>query len=240
MYDEISVVLATYNGERFLKEQLESILTQLRDNDELIISDDGSSDKTVEIIKEFQKKYPHIKLYQGPSRGFIRNFEFLISKAKNKIIFISDQDDIWESTKVEKILEDFRIHPDVWVVLHDAYYINADGGKIGGSIFEDRNTNYGFIRNVLKSGYYGCCMAINSDIRQYILPFPDYIMSYDQCIGLYAEFYKKVYIEKHKLIFHRLHNSNQSSVRNISYKVMFRVHLIKYVLQKVFEKKYRI
>ncbi|MGL5086873.1 MAG: glycosyltransferase, partial [Clostridium sp.] len=80
---EISVCMATYNGEKYLKKQMDSIIKQLTPMDELIISDDGSKDKTLEIIKEYRKKTAiPIKIFNGPQKGVIKNFEFVISKAQ--------------------------------------------------------------------------------------------------------------------------------------------------------------
>src|SRR5690606_26359089 len=95
---KISVCMATYNGENHIEEQLESILKQLKDNDEVIISDDGYSDKTIELIKGFND--PRIKLFLNSFRNIILNFEFALSKATGDFIFLSDQDDIWYDNKV--------------------------------------------------------------------------------------------------------------------------------------------
>ena len=70
-----SVVIATYNGEKFLRDQLDSIIPQLRDCDEVVISDDGSTDGTLDIINEYVKKYSIINYYEGPRRGVIKNLE---------------------------------------------------------------------------------------------------------------------------------------------------------------------
>ena len=96
----ISVCMATYNGEKYIREQMDSILQQLGEGDELIISDDLSSDKTVEIIKSYKDK--RIKLYiHGDNHGFVRNFENALVHADGDIIFLSDQDDIWMPDKVK-------------------------------------------------------------------------------------------------------------------------------------------
>ena len=101
----ISVALASFNGEKYIKEQLESILVQLNENDEVIISDDGSLDNTLSIIKNFNDK--RIKVIEGPKMGVKQNFANAISHSNGKYIFLSDQDDIWEPSKVEKVLNTF-------------------------------------------------------------------------------------------------------------------------------------
>ena len=90
---KISVAMATYNGEKYIKKQIESILINLNKDDELIISDDGSKDKTLDIIKSIKDK--RIKIISGPKQGVIKNFENALNNCTGEYIFLSDQDDIW-------------------------------------------------------------------------------------------------------------------------------------------------
>lgn len=105
----ISVCIATYNGEKYLKEQLDSIIPQLTAQDELIISDDGSKDTTMEIIKRYAANDSRIKVYKGPGKGVIANFEFAINQTQGEFIFLADQDDVWLPEKVQTNL-DFSRH----------------------------------------------------------------------------------------------------------------------------------
>ncbi|EXY58193.1 glycosyltransferase, partial [Bacteroides fragilis] len=96
----ISVCIATYNGEKFIVEQLKTILSQLTDFDEIIISDDHSSDCTLSLIRSFRD--PRIKIYLNENdKGYTSNFENALKKATGEIIFIADQDDIWKKDKVD-------------------------------------------------------------------------------------------------------------------------------------------
>ncbi|MCI8640276.1 MAG: glycosyltransferase family 2 protein [Clostridia bacterium] len=100
--EQIDVLLATYNGEKYLKEQIESILNQTYSNIRLIISDDGSTDNTREIIKEYKQKDKRVVYYfQENNLGYIKNFEFLLTKVENEIYMLSDQDDFWIPEKIE-------------------------------------------------------------------------------------------------------------------------------------------
>ena len=101
----VSVCMTTYNGEKFIREQIASILCQLQDHDELIISDDGSTDSTIEIVNSLGDV--RIKFYQNCFKNVVKNFEFTISKAVGDYIFLSDQDDIWHRNKVESFLDCF-------------------------------------------------------------------------------------------------------------------------------------
>lgn len=104
--NSISVVMATYNGKKYIREQLESIFNQTCLPDEIIIADDCSSDETLDIVNEFKtQKNIKINSYSNPQNlGYIRNFKTAISKAKGDYIFLCDQDDIWENNKIEKTI----------------------------------------------------------------------------------------------------------------------------------------
>lgn len=120
-----SVALCTYNGEEFIAEQLQSILKQNLPVDEIIICDDGSTDHTISIIKEFQKENSIIKLFENKnSLGVIKNFEKAINSCSNGIVFLSDQDDIWHSAKTKKIEDYFRENPSKKAVFHNLILYN--------------------------------------------------------------------------------------------------------------------
>ena len=109
---KLSVALCTYNGEKYIKEQLESILNQTVAIDEIIICDDRSNDKTTAIIEQFQAEYPDkISLHKNHANlGSTKNFEKSISICTGDYIFLSDQDDIWKANKVEKIIQYFLLN----------------------------------------------------------------------------------------------------------------------------------
>ena len=167
----ISVCMATYNGEKYLKEQLDSILKQIKSSDELIISDDGSTDLTCTIIKEYQKEYKNIYLIDGPKMGVQKNFENALRKSKGDIIFLSDQDDIWMNNKVDVVLDAFQ-NSNVVLTLHDAQIVDQNGQVIEDSFFEHRGSQSGLFKNLWKNSYLGCCMAFRRSVLECSLPFP--------------------------------------------------------------------
>ena len=132
----ISVCMTTYNGEKYLKAQLSSILSQLSYDDECLISDDGSTDHTIAIIQEFQNKYPQIRLLQGPRKGVIANFNYCISQSKGDFIFLADQDDVWHADKVEKILALFQLQPQTKLILSDLAIVDSDLKLVHASYFK--------------------------------------------------------------------------------------------------------
>ncbi len=205
-----SVVMATYNGERYLREQLESIVCQLRDQDELIISDDGSTDGTLDIIREYMDRYPNIRLVHGPGMGAVKNFENALYHCRNKYIFLADQDDIWSKHKIEIVLKYFKKH-DCTTVMHDAYVIDKDGYRIMDSWFAHRNSDKGLIKNIVKNRYLGCCMAFDRKLLDRCLPIPD-IEMHDWWIALLSEKHGRSIFVKNRLIKYRRHGSNTSGL----------------------------
>ena len=208
----ISIVMATYNGAKYIKTQLDSIVPYLKEQDELIISDDGSTDETIEIIRSYN--YPNVFLVKGPHQGVVRNFESALLKAKGDILMFADQDDIWMSNKLTVIRETFEENPDVEVVLHDMFI--ADNYEIetlsySKRSFEIRKRRHGVLYNLLYNGYYGCCMALKKEFINKCIPFPDGTKMYDQLLGLIAEYRRKSIFISEPLIIHRYHGVNLSS-----------------------------
>lgn len=206
----ISVCMATYNGEQYINQQLKSILKQIGNTDELIISDDGSTDKTIEIIKSYMNMYSNIKLINGPHKGPINNFENALKMAIGDIIFLSDQDDVWVDGKVERVIEEFQ-NSETILVLHDAYIIDGKGNLISSSFFRHRNSKPGLFYNILKNSYLGCCMAFRKELLIKCIPFPSNIEMHDWWIGLMGENLGNVSFIDNRLLKYRRHENNVSS-----------------------------
>lgn len=228
----ISVAMATYNGEKYIKEQLDSILEQLSSDDELIISDDGSTDKTLDIINSYSS--PLIKIYKGPRKGVIKNFENAIEKCSNEIIFLSDQDDIWQPNKVEEITTYFNNNKDCILIVHDNVMINENKKVINESFFNFRKVKNGLFSNIIKNSFIGCCMAFRSELKNKILPIPASMPMHDQWIGLIAILNGRVDFINKKLILYRRHESNTSSFKRNSIFIMFknRVNLVRNLIKR--------
>lgn len=228
----ISVAMAVYNGEKYIKEQLESILMQLDVQDEVIISDDGSTDKTLEIIDALQDQ--RIKIISGPKNGVKQNFAQAISHCKGKYIFLSDQDDVWEKSKVEKVLEIFE-EKKCDCITHNCDVVNSNLSEILiESFFDYRKSKPGILSNIYKNKYLGCCMAFKKEMVQFILPIPNEIEMHDQWIGIICEkFGTSIFLDQ-KLIHYRRHDSNVSQMKHYPLLKMIKNRL---VLVKAFLKK---
>ena len=123
---KISIVMTVYNGEKYLNEQIDSFLNQTLLPDEIIIADDCSSDKTLEIIEKYKKNYPEkIKIFKNKyNLGFTKNFEKAISKSSGDLIFLSDQDDVWYRNKIQTVVKKFNTNPNIDLIIHDADLVN--------------------------------------------------------------------------------------------------------------------
>lgn len=220
----ISVAMATYNGEKYIKEQVKSILLNLAPNDELVISDDGSNDTTLKIINSF--KDARIKIINGPKNGVKQNFANAIEHCKGKYIFLSDQDDVWTNNKVEKVLEIFEKY-DCDCVTHNCDVVNGDMSEvIIESFFKHRNSKSGVLTNIYKNRYLGCCMAFSSKMKEYILPIPNDIEMHDQWIGIICDKHGKSKFIEDKLIHYRRHGGNVSEMKHYPLMKMIRNRIV--------------
>lgn len=222
----VSVCIATYNGEKYIHQQLDSILKQLREDDEIIISDDSSTDRTLEIIQSFNDKRIHV----FPNNQFyspIFNFENAIKHAQGDYIFLSDQDDIWMDNKVEKMMD---VLQHFVLVVSDCYVVDKDCCIIHNSFFKEKPTT-GILKNLIKNNYLGCCMAFRKELLSKALPFPKRIAMHDIWLGLCgALFYDTAFIPD-RLIMYRRHGGNASptaekSKYGLKYKISYRIDMI--------------
>jgi len=233
LHKRISVCLCSYNGEKYISEQIRSILRQLTADDELIISDDGSDDGTARIINEFEKNDERVRVVPGPGKGIIANINSVLRLAGGKFIFLADQDDLWEDGKVEKVLGEF-LRSDASLVVHDAVLVDSENKKVlAPSFFALKNCHQGFWKNIVKNSYIGCCMAFRREFLKDILPIPANIKMHDQWIGLVLEKkhgeYKKPVFMKDKLVRYRRHDGNQTGLSHdpVLKMVRYRIRLIK-------------
>lgn len=221
----ISVCIATYNGEKYITEQLTSILQQIGPNDEVIISDDSSTDKTIDKVKEI--KDTRIKIFTNTNgKGVIKNFENAIKHSKGEYIFLADQDDVWNKNKILKslpLLEKYDL------VISDNSVVDEKLNFIKKSFFNHKFTS-SIIKNIYKNNYIGCCMAFKRKLISYIIPFPSFFM-HDIWIGIIAKYYGSVYFIDEALILYRRHNNNVStssekSKNSIIKKITYRLCII--------------
>lgn len=211
----ISVCMATYNGTGFLERQINSILKQLRSEDELIIVDDASNDDTLKILRSIKDSRVKV-IVNSLNLGVIKTFEKAMKQSTGDIIFLSDQDDEWVYNKVDAVLQSFRLY-NADLIQHDALIVNSRGETLWKSWSELRSFGPGIFKNFTKNTYTGCCMAFTRKLLNQALPIPSGVQSHDQWLGLVAELQGlRVVFIKDILLHYVRHNSNVSQMKRRS------------------------
>lgn len=204
----ISVCMATYNGERFLRRQLETILPQLAAGDELVIADDSSTDGTVAIIRSYDD--PRIRLFTGNRfRSPVFNFEFALQQARGNILVLADQDDVWLENKLAVVRDRFAAPPSGPVLIAlDGYVVDEAEQVIADSIFARLNAGPGFLKNLWNNRYLGCCLAFNRELLDVALPFPRRIPMHDIWLGQLCQLVGSAEFVPEKTILYRKHGAS--------------------------------
>jgi GT2 family glycosyltransferase len=226
----ISVCMAAYNGERYIAAQLQSILSQLGPDDEVLIVDDASTDGTRGCVQSLGDS--RIRLIEhSTNRGVSHTFEDAIRGASGRILFLSDQDDLWDPRKVSIMLEAFRSHPEVTLIATDNALIDADGNLIVKSYFAGRGRfRAGLWPNLIRNRFGGCTMAFRAEVISEILPFPHrYEVLHDLWIGVRNSLsgHKTLYIPE-PLVLNRRHAATATGRGELKFsqKVRIRAHLL--------------
>ena len=209
----ISVAMITYQGEKYIKEQLDSILACLGKEDEVVISDDGSTDGTPAILKAYQEQDKRIHILNGPRKGVKANVENALRACEGAYIFLADQDDIWMPDKVECVMAELE-KPEVGLVVHDAVVMDGMCEKVVlESFYSLKGSGAGVFKNIWRNTYIGCCMAFKRQLLEKALPIPSYIEMHDQWIGVLNDKYGygTVFVPE-KLLKYRRHGNNASGM----------------------------
>jgi glycosyltransferase involved in cell wall biosynthesis len=247
----VSVCIATYNGGKYIKEQIESILIQLSVEDEIIISDDHSTDNTIEIISSFMDPRIKIFIHEKSNNPYKRIFSVIFSISKNienalqhcsgDYIFLSDQDDIWLPNKVKKIKAEFQNGYEL--ILHDNIVIDNAHNVLLESYFSISRPQNSLFKMVIHNFYLGAAMAFTKNIKQLSLPFPNIPIAHEHWLSFNAYFNNnKIKFIKESLMLYRRHGKNISSCSEkssnpIRFKIGYRFYLIYTIIVVLFRKK---
>lgn len=223
----ISVCVAAYNGSLYIQEQIKSILKQLSEDDELIVSDDGSKDNTISLLEAMKDE--RIKIFRNTGRhGVVANFENALNNAIGDYIFLADQDDVWADDKVKNVMKYLM---DYDLVVHNLWFMDSDSAISDQDFFSLHNSRGGFWHNLYRNSFMGSCMAFKSDILKYALPFPKNTQWHDMWIGLIAERHGKPLFLDEKLLYYRRHGDNASTTGSSSkyslwFQLCFRINML--------------
>ncbi len=219
----ISVALCTYNGEKYLPEQLESIVGQSVSVHELVVCDDGSSDTTLEILQQFSADSPFpVRIFQNTTNlGSTKNFEKCLSLCQGEVILLCDQDDRWRSDRVEKQVGYLRRHPDVDAVFCNAQIIDGSSQPTSSTIWQEVEFNEssqrrwiaGKAHEILFGGFVvtGATLALRRSSLERLMPFPVHIpkLIHDAWIALALSLEGKIHFIDEPLVFYRMHADQQ-------------------------------
>ncbi len=221
---KFSVCIAVYNGEEYLKQQLVSILEQLNIDDEVIVVNDKSSDDSMNIINSLCDKRITV-INNETNLGVVRSFEKALNQTSGDIIFLSDQDDIWMPGKIE-VISKYMMESQCRAVVSDALVIDGQEEVICDSYFTLRQSGPGIWKNFYRNSYIGCCMAIRSDVKPFILPFPKSIPMHDAWIGMVCDLLGEVKFLPKQLVAYRRHLANQSELQGKDWNKMIHKRFI--------------
>ena len=215
---KIDILMATYNGEKYLAEQLDSIINQTYHNWNLLIRDDNSTDRTLEIIQDYQKKDNRIKLLKDNkgNLGIVRNFEELLKSSESEFIMFSDQDDIWVENKLDMYLKMIEKIKNKGFMIHsDAILFDKNKSNILKDTFISKKAINKGLENVFFNYFVqGATILISKEIKNFILPFPKEVYLHDRYIHLISElFFERIFVNK-ALIYYRQHGDNQIGAKN--------------------------
>jgi glycosyltransferase involved in cell wall biosynthesis len=232
----ISVALATFQGARFLHLQLESIANQTLLPTELVVGDDGSSDRSAQIVAEFAQSAPFPVSLQVHSHrvGSARNFESVIGECAGDVIALSDQDDVWKPTKLEELARAIGDASSPGMVFSDGEVIDADGRPLGISCWDAIDVT-ARERKAMAAGEQfetlvrrqrrvggtlpGAMLAFRTHFRPLLLPFPDFLpaagkgLLHDSWIALLVSAVSRVGVVDEPLVLYRQHGDQQIGVQ---------------------------
>lgn len=211
-----SVAMAVYNGEKYIREQIDSIIEMMNSDDELIISYDDSTDGTLSIIQGYAMKDNRVKIVFDKGKSVESNFNNAVANCSGKYIFLADQDDVWINDKINVVVEHFEKNKKCVVVIADGYDTD-ENLKVIDSMFEANKTTTNAFRNFVRGTYLGCQMAFTADIKDKIWPIDvQHHMAHDLLLGVKGARYGNVDLINKKLIYHRLHANNYSNTSKMN------------------------
>lgn len=230
----ISVCMATYNGQRYIREQIDSILCQLSESDELVVSDDHSSDNTREIIRSYHDDRI-ILIENDLAHGVTHNFENALNHSIGDVILFADQDDVWYPNKIEELTR-FLVQGNYDLVTCNCALTDS---SLNITKAEHYTTESPIDRSVwgnfVKDLWLGCCMAFKRSILEEVLPIPQHIATHDLWLALYSQLHFRCGYYPKVLQLYRRHERTASftgrkNTNSLYYKLSYRVPLAYWLL----------
>ncbi|MCE4538158.1 glycosyltransferase family 2 protein [Pelomonas sp. P7] len=234
----ISVCIATYNGQLYVEEQLRSILAQLGCEDEVILSDDGSKDATVQTVRDIGDPRVHV-LPCGPNLGHVRNFERALKAASGDVIFLSDQDDVWAPEKVREVMAALAAHPRVQMVHHALTTMDEAGRTLDprwNSVEEGEFRGAAFLAaQCVRCRVFGCAVALRRSLLDILLPFPASVYAHDHWLTVAAAAADGLYQLDKPLVRYRQHRHNVTPKNGLGWqrRIAVRIDMLRMIAAAV-------
>lgn len=230
---KISVCMATFNGEKYIRTQLLSILAQLDLEDEVVISDNCSTDKTICIINSFNDA--RIRLISFEKKSVVANFENALKHSSGDYIILADQDDFWMEGRVDDVrnrLETYNL------VISNCSVVNEMLLPLDDSSSISIRSSKGIVNNLISNSFIGCCMAFDKSMLPVVLPFPSRLSMHDWWIGLMITAVGRVHYETTPRILYRRHSANLSNTggvsnRSLANKILIRIYITYHLFKRV-------
>lgn len=229
---KISIAMATYNGAQYIQEQLQSFFDQTRQPDELIITDDCSTDETETIVREFAKTAPfRVDFYRNEENlGYCGNFNAALIKTTGDLVFLSDQDDVWFPNKIEHVVRVAERNPEALVIMNDAALTDSELNEVGlTKVGQIRSAGYKLDHFVM-----GCCCAVRVELLEIALPIPVGVLAHDNWLVGIADGLKAKVVDTRILQYYRRHESNESQFVANRIKKVTRISRLLHDGKKVF------
>ena len=209
--ETIDILLPVYNGENYLKEQIESILLQSYKNLRLLIRDDNSTDNSVSIINEYSNKDARVLVIKDNfgNLGLVKNIEKLLENSTSEYIMFTDQDDVWFQNKMEKMYELIvNKDKDIPILLHSNCYVTDEKLNIKKEFLKNSVEEYTIRDMFFKFFVQGSSTMINRKLKEHALPFVDNIYVHDRYLHILSEIYGERYFLNEPLMYYRQHSKN--------------------------------
>ena len=246
--NQVKILLATYDGDQYIEDQINALLDQTYKNWELLVHDDNSTDHTVKIIREYSKKYPDKIKFIDDDRSFgsaYENFSFLLNQVRSDYIMFCDQDDIWLPNKIEVTLKEMKSMEGIYgkgkpLLVHtDLTVIDEYENTLADSFWQYQHidpyrdsVNFLIFQNVVT----GCTVMINRKLADLALPMPKDIIMHDWWMALVASVFGKIGIVHGQKVLYRQHSTNDTGAKKFDMhywleRVKIRPTLDKYIRQ---------
>ena len=223
----ISVVMAVYNGAQYLQQQLDSILNQTLPADEIILVDDGSTDGSIQIAREYENRDRRVQLYTNTHNlGYKRNFHRALQLAQGDIVFLCDQDDAWKPEKIQVMADVLQNNRKIQALASSFTFMDENSQPYSVALRKGRSNNNMYLKQVNQNDlvpvtfeefcshnyFQGCALAVTKELKdQFVQNFTDEI-PHDWLIGLLASFEQGFYFLNQSLFYYRIHDHNTIGV----------------------------